>query len=391
MAVKHRGKHLFAGDMTVTGETTIADTTVELKNFWNNAASDIVIQTGTTAVTQMKVKHVTGTVVNQIGVKGSVANAPVELAAEGTDTNIGVRITPKGTGTLEVTTGVWKPSAADLPLKTGATVQTGANVKYVASAVNYPALTPSVTTSPVELAAEGSDTDISVKIAPKGAGSMLVPAAIQHQAAADITVKTGTTTGIVSAVLKYVATAVNYLALTPSVTTAATEIAAAGTDTDIDIKLTPKGAGRVQIGAGISGAAPVVITDATPYAVLASNSGKLHVIPDMTQDTSITLPTEAAGLHYEFIYGGAAAESHDHTITSEADLNFFVGGLAFLDTNAGPGAAEALVVRADGNSNSKLTLNNVDCGTRVILWCDGTRWYVTGTVVSDTAPAFADQ
>lgn len=135
----------------------------------------------------------------------------------------------------------------------------------------------------------------------------------------------------------------------------------------------------------------VTVTDAATYAVLAANSGKIHVIPDETQNCNINLPAEVAGLYYVFIYGGAADDAHDHTIDSEDNAKFFYGGVAFADTDAGAGADEINAgVYADGNSNSQITISNISTGTKVEFYCDGTHWYVTGIVFSDTAPAFAD-
>lgn len=136
----------------------------------------------------------------------------------------------------------------------------------------------------------------------------------------------------------------------------------------------------------IKTSAPVVITDAATYTVLAANSGRLHVIPDMAQNCNISLPAEAAGLNYEFIYGGAATEAHDHTLDSGSDTNYFVGGVSFMDT-----ANAISSVYSDGDSNSKLTVSNIQVGSSVKIHCDGTLWYINGTVVSDTTPAFADQ
>lgn len=131
----------------------------------------------------------------------------------------------------------------------------------------------------------------------------------------------------------------------------------------------------------------VVVTDAAEYDVTAANSGKVHIITDLSQNTSIDLPAEASGLYYEFWYCGGAEEAHDHTIDSENNTNYFIGGVMHHDNDDGAVAA----VSSDGNSNSKLTLNDIRDGTVVKVSCDGTNWYVTGTVNSDTAPAFADQ
>lgn len=65
--------------------------------------------------------------------------------------------------------------ATDL-LKDGSGNET-LNLPTVASAVNYPALKASVTTSPVELDALGDDTHINLLLKPKGSGALVSAAA----------------------------------------------------------------------------------------------------------------------------------------------------------------------------------------------------------------------
>lgn len=132
--------------------------------------------------------------------------------------------------------------------------------------------------------------------------------------------------------------------------------------------------------------ADVVITDAATYTLLAANSGKAHILTDLAQNTDIDLPAEADGLNYEIWYCGAT-ETHDHTIDSQNDTNYFIGGVGHNDTDGETSAS----VTSDGANNSKLTINNAETGTFIKLTCDGTNWYVTGSVFSDTAPAFANQ
>lgn len=131
---------------------------------------------------------------------------------------------------------------------------------------------------------------------------------------------------------------------------------------------------------------PVNIGTGTPYTVLAANTGKLHLIPDMAANSAINLPTAAAGLHYKFMYVGAAADAHDHTINTGSASNFYVGAVGFQDSD---GTALDFVV-SDNNSNAILTINNAASGTFIEVWCDGTKWYINGMVHSDTAPAFSD-
>jgi len=134
----------------------------------------------------------------------------------------------------------------------------------------------------------------------------------------------------------------------------------------------------------------VSITDAnTP--LLAANSGKPHVVANVSADRTFTLPTPASGIDIELIATVGAADGHDWIIDSGSDTNYFVGAIVHLDTDSDAGADELVVVSPDGNSNSKLQINLPQGGTRVRLICDGTLWIVSGFAVSVTAPAFADQ
>lgn len=136
----------------------------------------------------------------------------------------------------------------------------------------------------------------------------------------------------------------------------------------------------------------IVVTDAATYTILAANTGIPHMITDLSQNSDFDFPAEAAGLYFPFYYVGGAAEAHDHTFDTEADVNFFIGGVSFLDTDAGSGADEVHVgLYSDGNSNSKFTVNNLAAGSQLTFWSDGTNWYISGQIMSDTVPAFADQ
>ena len=134
---------------------------------------------------------------------------------------------------------------------------------------------------------------------------------------------------------------------------------------------------------------PVVpVDDAATYSVLNTNSGKLHVIPDLTADIVITLPTPENGLVYEFMYGGAAADAQDWDI--DCGSGYYIGGINWLDEDAAD--AEVTAVYSDGDSNDHLTVLTPEVGTWIKMVCDGTNWYVTGTAVSASAAgvAFSD-
>ena len=136
---------------------------------------------------------------------------------------------------------------------------------------------------------------------------------------------------------------------------------------------------------------PIAIPDAATYTVKDYNSGIIHVLPNLTADIVISLPTPKAGLVYEFMYGGAAADAQDWLLDTGSNTYFSKGGVVHLDSDADAAGDEVVPVFADGNSNSKLTVLTPAAGTVVKLFCDGTNWYVNGTVVSATAASFADQ
>lgn len=133
-------------------------------------------------------------------------------------------------------------------------------------------------------------------------------------------------------------------------------------------------------------AGPVNIGDVATYEVLRANNGRVHLIPDLTADCAITLPTPFDGAHYEFIYIGVAADAQDWNFDAGSNTYFFKGGLLYVDDNP-----TADSVAGDGNSNSKMNVLVPEPGTRVVLDCDGTNWMVSGVVAAASAPTFADQ
>ncbi|HRI99337.1 MAG TPA: hypothetical protein PKV67_01065 [Hyphomonas sp.] len=169
----------------------------------------------------------------------------------------------------------------------------------------------------------------------------------------------------------------------------ATTVTATGSELNILSGVTATAA-EINAAADVSGRV-VTIANATTYSVLAANSGKLHVIPDLTSSCTLSLPTASAGLEYTFIGKGVAADGQNWVINTGSDTNFFLGGVVHLDANAGTGADEIVPIAGDGNSNSKMTVVTPGVGTRVNVFCDGTNWILSGFVVSDTVPSFADQ
>lgn len=141
---------------------------------------------------------------------------------------------------------------------------------------------------------------------------------------------------------------------------------------------------------GGSGGRAIAVGDANT-SLSALNSGKPHLVANVSADRTFTLPAVAAGLDFEFIATVGAADGHDWIISTGSDTNYFVGGIVHIDTDSDAAGDEIVVVSPDGNSNSKLQINLPQGGTRVRVICDGTLWTVSGQAVSVTAPAFADQ
>jgi hypothetical protein len=135
----------------------------------------------------------------------------------------------------------------------------------------------------------------------------------------------------------------------------------------------------------------VNVTDAATYAVLAADSGKIHIMPNFTASCTLTLPTAAAGLEYTFIGKAVAADAQDWVIKSPSATNYFIGGVAFADTDAGAGADEIHAgVWSNGSTNDFLNVVTPGAGTRIHVICDGTNWIVNGQVFSATVPSFSD-
>jgi hypothetical protein len=134
---------------------------------------------------------------------------------------------------------------------------------------------------------------------------------------------------------------------------------------------------------------PVTLGDVATYSVLVKNSGKMHIVPDLTADCTITLPTVQAGLKFEFMYSGAAADAQDWIFVTSATTELFKGGIVFHDENIGGAGIEVLAVYADFSNDDTFTVLTPQVGTTITFISDGTSWLVNGMIISDTVPTFA--
>jgi hypothetical protein len=149
-------------------------------------------------------------------------------------------------------TGVWS---------IGATVGSESlRVTPVASAVNYLNVQGAIAGQTPNISAEGSDTNIAFAYFAKGTG--------QHFFYGNNTPQFN---------IGNTASAVNYLRASGSATGTAATLSTIGTDTNIDLALTPKGTGNVRFGTH-TGTADVAITGYIEVKDSAGNVRKLAVI-----------------------------------------------------------------------------------------------------------------
>ena len=134
------------------------------------------------------------------------------------------------------------------------------------------------------------------------------------------------------------------------------------------------------------GDGPVTLGDENTTLTNATHSGRLIVVPGISANRTITLPSPVAGSHFKFIYGGAAEEAENLIIITPGNSNFFIGGVVHLDSNA-----DNVSVYSDGNSNSSLTLTDFGLFEINILAKDSTNYYIWGYQEGADVPAFADQ
>jgi hypothetical protein len=196
-----------APDILATGSDTNVSATLSLKG-----AGTWTLRTNTN-VAQFEVSH-TASAVNRLRATGAATTAAPVLSAQGSDTNIGLGIATKGTGAASIYTN-------------GTTEQL--RVGHTASAVNYLLLTGSTTGNALDIAANGSDTNIGVSISTKGTGA--------------VSLRTNATAEQFRAL--HVSSAVNYIQAAGAATTATPDLSVQGSDTNIGLTVSAKGTGGI--------------------------------------------------------------------------------------------------------------------------------------------------
>ena len=131
---------------------------------------------------------------------------------------------------------------------------------------------------------------------------------------------------------------------------------------------------------------PVTLGDEDTTLTATANGGRINVVPAITSNRTLTLPSPTAGVWMRIIYGGAAEEAENLIIDTGADANYYIGGVVHIQSDA-----DSASVYANGSSNSILTLTDFGIFEINVLAKDSTNWIIWGYQEGADAPAFADQ
>jgi hypothetical protein len=229
------------GKFTSVTTPSVTATTTDLTL---SAISTGLIKFNTVNGEAFRVVDIGSTTTNFMRVSGGTSGNAPSFYSVGGDTNVDFACNTKGTGAFRFYTNQ---------------AQEQLRISHTASAVNYVQVTGAATTLAPVISAQGSDANIQLQIQSKGTGL----------------VRFSTGSGL-QAYISDTSSPVNQLVLTGSATTVAPKLSVAGTDTNIDLALTPKGTGLVRFGTYTAGAPTatgyinIKAADGTTYKVLVS-------------------------------------------------------------------------------------------------------------------------
>jgi len=163
---------------------------------------------------------------NYVNIFGTFGSSNPLIASGGTGANAGLAFRIKGTGAYTFGTG-------------GSSTNIQFQVANTASAVNYVQVTGNATTGTPIISGQGSDTNVNLGFVSKGSGEIRFAS---NASGSNINFR----------VLHTTSSAVNYGTVTGAAAGSAPVFGVAGSDTNIDLTLTPKGTGTVRTsGTGI--------------------------------------------------------------------------------------------------------------------------------------------
>ena len=293
-----------------TDEYTLDATTLTLASGNNlKFAGDDEIQTsGGTEVLEF---NNTASAVNHLLIVPGATGTFVQLSAKGTgtDTNAGITLMAKGTGVILIDNDT-DPVQLKLMGATGSydnseIVDLNGNellgFQAVANAVNEFAIANNSTGNAPVIVSKGGDTNISMNLAPKGSGAVIInndtdPCDLRMMGAAGALNKNVITdlSGLEVIELQPTAVAVNHVVVITGATGTPVVLSSAGTgtDTNASLRLTAKGTGVIQATQPtVSYMVQTALTDTTTVTIAQLMTKIIDGTP--TGAAAYTLPTAA--------------------------------------------------------------------------------------------------
>jgi hypothetical protein len=226
-------------------------------NFTTKGTGAHVFSTNSFGSVGLVVTH-TASAVNYPQITGATTgNGPV-LFVQGSDSNIELNLQSKGTSGIN--------------LRTGVSTATQFRVGDAAGAVNYIQVIGSTTGTPPIISSQGSDGSLGMKVQWKGAGNFF----LQSGSGSYNQLK-----------INGANAAVNNLVITGTTAGNAPSLSVEGSDTNIDINLTPKGTGNVTTASPLTVTNTNVSTSTTTGALVVTGgvgiTGNIYVAGNIVQ------------------------------------------------------------------------------------------------------------
>lgn len=292
--------------------------------------------------------------INYLDVFGTTAgNGPI-IQAEGTDTNIRLNLYSKGNLSVAIATNQ------------GASIV--AHFLHIATAVNYLAFTPSAAAGTPSIAVAGTDTNIALTIASKGASGINLQANSATQA-----------------FINPQASSVNYLVLSGNTAGNRPYVFIAGSDTNAGLGLITKGTGTIVLQTNTNvtqfevlhfavATRWVTVSGSTTNPTISTNGGSLSI--------GVALVNTTATITYSASMTPDAALGNDFVITA-------TNGTAFtINTPTNPSTGQSIVFTIRNTSGGALGVATWAAVFKMVAWVqpangfsrsirfryDGTNW-----------------
>jgi hypothetical protein len=247
-----------AAAYAVVGNTTITRGLASVSTFHSPSGETLRLsESGGTSVASVNITN------------GSSSQNTVYLTAYGSATNPNLYLASKGTGNIIFATNT----------NNTATGTQQAQISHTASAVNYVQVTGSATSGSPTISVQGSDATSALTLTSKGAANInfqiggSTRARVNSDATVDLAISSS---GGIAFKAIGISSQVNYIQAQGNVASSTPILSAQGTDTNIDLALTPKGTGLVRFGTYVAGALlatgyiNIKAADGTTYKVLVS-------------------------------------------------------------------------------------------------------------------------